>query len=390
MPKWDPKVERREHPFGEAGVRSSLDEVAKAIAKGSTDPRVRTYSIEVLDEARKRGLGVSRPRQRAEVLLTTVQKKLWAPDPFGAEYIPAAHLLACDPDKVKDGQVCVRGDDCFAEGTLVLTDETVGETYLAVPVEELRPGTRIWGLERWSVVEAVWSKGELLVDEIEFDGAPGGRLWLTPDHHVYVIEGGVERRITVAELRPGAIVPKPVTPGVVPSEVAYREVRSIQRGVGTVPCWDITTDDHRVYLPEHGVTVSQCDGLATVLGAMLMSVGIPVLVVGHAYSGMKNIEHVLCAAHIDSKWHYADPSTELSLGRCVPFTRERLLSVPDIKALCDDTYCLSKGSYDPDDFVDKGSFVGVGSLPTLGLSSRVVWRVEPDDLTLLEAVARRF
>ncbi len=39
-------------------------------------------------------------------------------------------------------------------------------------------------------------------------------------------------------------------------------VRSIERRVTKLPCVDIQTNDHRVYLPEHDVTVSQCDDLA--------------------------------------------------------------------------------------------------------------------------------
>lgn len=38
-------------------------------------------------------------------------------------------------------------------------------------------------------------------------------------------------------------------------------VKAITRGAFSVPCWDIQTSDNRVYLPEHDVTVSQCDDL---------------------------------------------------------------------------------------------------------------------------------
>ena len=379
---------------------SSLDEVAKAAAKGSIDPRVRTWAIERLDKAREAGQSVKQPHERARVLLEAVQKKLWVPDPIGAEYIPQAHLLACDPDKPKEGQVCVRGDDCFAEGTLVLTDERVGTTFVAVPVEKLKPGMKIWGLDRWSVVQDVWPKGELLVDAVEFDmsSIKGiGQAWLTPDHHVYVVEDGVERRITVAELEPGMTVPRPECAGDIMGGVAYRKVRDIRRGVDTVPCWDITTDDHRVYLPEYDVTVSQCDGLATLLGAALSAVGIYTLIVGHGYGPEKNIEHVLCAAHLPkfnsvAPWHYADPSTKLALGRCVPFKRERLLSIPNVKLLCDGSVCLGRQSFDPDnlEFIEQGLFVGVGGVPGLeGLASRVVWLAGDREPSLLEQAVRR-
>ena len=39
-------------------------------------------------------------------------------------------------------------------------------------------------------------------------------------------------------------------------------VRSIEHDVAEVPCWDIQTGDHYVYLPEHDITVSNCEDLA--------------------------------------------------------------------------------------------------------------------------------
>jgi hypothetical protein len=38
-------------------------------------------------------------------------------------------------------------------------------------------------------------------------------------------------------------------------------VKEVTRSVGVVPCHDIQTDDHFIYLPEHDVTVSNCDDL---------------------------------------------------------------------------------------------------------------------------------
>lgn len=233
MPAPWKNVVERDHPFGDRGVNQSLDEVAKRVAKGALSPRVRTWAIEQLDEARRSGLSsVKNANERAKVLLRAVQKKLWVPDPVGAEYMPAAELLACDPEKDKD-QICVRGDDC--------------------------------------------------------------------------------------------------------------------------------------------------DGLATLLGAAWMSVGIHTLVVGHSYDeDEKAIEHVLCAAHLEGVWRYGDPSTDLPLGQCVPPTRERVLSVPSVRVVCDADTCIgSSGArhIKPDDYIDKGVFVGVDGIPgsLRGLSARVVW-----------------
>lgn len=589
------KIEKRDHPWGEAGIRSSLDEVAKKAAEGASHPNVRTFSIEMLDEARKRGEQVHRPRDRARVLLAAAQKKLWVPDPVGTEYIPAAHLLACDPDKPKDGQVCVRGDDCFPQGTLLLTD-----WYTLAPIEALKVGDKVWGLDRFSTVENVVYKGSLAVDVVELNN--GSQLRLTKGHHVFVLDcvdhpmldaecralppdrnwrepdgqrcacgDRVEKKVLVSELREGMVLVQPkridfgtgrhpdaprdhrrayveglfVSDGWAdysknarfyisgqdgcPKEKQKREVesicgdlglntgwkrksivvygkewtlrmqqmgryapekhllsldldeacaaqtlrgvmadsgssggasresgartltttswllavqarvlhrmfgvdcswrfvenhgglgknpiwrvstrvqnpkdgrrskllrvKSVLQGVYEVPCWDITTDDHRVYLPEHDVTVSNCDGKAVLLAAMLSSVGIHTLIVGHAYNKLKQIEHVLCAAHLDKKWLYAEPSADFPLGKCVPFSRERVLSIPNIQVLCDDTVCIGRKQFDPEkvEFVDKGVFVGVGDLSGLdGLSAELVWVTEASEPSLLEVAARRF
>jgi len=108
----------RPHPYGEAGVRSSLEEVARYVAKGISNPYVRTYAIDKLAQAQQRGVNVDSPRARAEELLRVFQQeKLWVPDPVNAEYMPEAQLIACDPNKphrTPDGKelVCKQGDDC--------------------------------------------------------------------------------------------------------------------------------------------------------------------------------------------------------------------------------------------------------------------------------------
>lgn len=229
---WKPKVEKRLHPFGEEGVRSSLEEVAKKAAQGYLDPRVRAWAIETLQRARQEdGKKVDNPRARAEVLLAAVQKKLWVPDAIGSEWIAGSHLTAC-------------------------------------------------------------------VDK-------------------------------------------------------------------DAPCF-------------HG---GDCDDLSVLLASSLASVGIYTMIVGQSYNSSKSIGHVLCAAHIDGKWLYADPSTDYPLGKCVtPFTRERWLSFPEIKVVCDASDCRSSHArMNPENagFVKQGTFVGVDG-PFAG---RVEWLGDDIDLT---------
>jgi len=577
------QVTQRNHPTGEAGVFSSLEQVARRVSQGSVHPKVRAWSIEQLDRARKvNGIPCNTDRQRAQVLLRAVQKKLWVPDPTHSEYMVGAHLMACDRS-TKD-EICFLSGDCFAEGTLMLA---LGHEF--VPVEHLKPGMKIWGLDRWSEVQQVTYKGTLSVDYIELNN--GGQLKLTGDHHVYVLdcrehpmlsEDGLalpedrawrapsedkprngngcscdlsardEKRIRVSELRRGMVLPTPeriafgreaLDPkrayveglfiadgwaenyrfaisgqdncpkeeqkrevqkicedlglhtrwhrkylavndkewalrmqlmgngatnkhflsldlnedaalaslvgvmadsgkntkgegrtftttsrllalqvrvlhkmfgtdcgsrrienhGGLGSNAIYRlgtrptksmllRVRSIERDVAELPCWDIQTDDHRVYLPEHDVTVSQCDDLVILLGSCFLSVGLNVMVVGHAYGSSKNISHVLTAVRVDGRWHYADPTPDdFNLGECVEFSRERILSVPNIQVLCDDDVCLSdKTAYHPEknDFVTEGYSVGVDGVPKNG-KPKFYWLRKPTPEMLGQTLKER-
>lgn len=107
---WAPKIEKRAHPFGEKGVRSSLEEVAKKASEGANSFRVQKWVGDVLDAARSQGSKVDSAIGRARALLKAAQQKLWKPDPVGTEWIAGAHLLACKVDD-PDGP-CLKAGDC--------------------------------------------------------------------------------------------------------------------------------------------------------------------------------------------------------------------------------------------------------------------------------------
>lgn len=71
------------------------------------------------------------------------------------------------------------GEDCFPEGTLMLRDD-----HTLVPVEQLKPGMKIWGKDRWSEVTAQVCKGVKPVTAIRMNN--GSWMHLTEDHKVYV------------------------------------------------------------------------------------------------------------------------------------------------------------------------------------------------------------
>jgi hypothetical protein len=72
-----------------------------------------------------------------------------------------------------------RHGDCLPATTPLLRDD-----FELVPIRAVEPGQRIWGLDRWSTVEAVVDKGELPVDEIKLNN--GSSFRATPGHKLYV------------------------------------------------------------------------------------------------------------------------------------------------------------------------------------------------------------
>ena len=99
-------------------------------------------------------------------------------------------------------------------------------------------------------------------------------------------------------------------------------VKSIERNVRKAVCWDVQTEDHYVYLPEHDVTVSNCDDLTVALASACMSIGIPAVIVKQSF-GRDAQEHVLVAAQDESgAWIYADPSTRLPVGSAAAASEE--------------------------------------------------------------------
>jgi hypothetical protein len=186
-------------------------------------------------------------------------------DPLHVEWVK-------DPQRLIEERM--RGEavgDCFPEGTLV-----VAEGHGSLSIQQLVPGLRIWGLDRWSTVQAVQYKGVLPIDITTLSN--GCALKLTSDHRVYV-KNGIEKRIRVSDLRVGMTLAQPEHETAKQISVKARARRGllgvdkIERALMSVPCWDIQTDDHRVYLPECDVTVSQCDDIATLIATMSLQLG---------------------------------------------------------------------------------------------------------------------
>lgn len=95
------QVQKQPMPLGPEGAIISLQRVAKKIAEGRNHPMVRAWTMKQLAKAgNPRG-----PRARFEIILKAVREKngpgtnAWVPDPYGSEYIVAAHHTLGDGDK---------------------------------------------------------------------------------------------------------------------------------------------------------------------------------------------------------------------------------------------------------------------------------------------------
>jgi len=216
-----------------------------------------------------------------------------------------------DPQRISE-QIIQFGKavgDCFPAHTLVLREPND-----LTEVAKLVTGDRIWGLDNWTRVAAVWDKGHLMVSAIELDN--GAHFGLTPDHHVYVLdESGTEQRILVRELEVGMRVPRPesIAGGALPPMrrrlQAELRVRSVHHDVLELPCWDIQTEDHRVYLPEHDVTVSQCDDLALWIATICRQLGREAQFVTVGFGAPGKYSHVFARAKEpkSGQWIVLDP-----------------------------------------------------------------------------------
>ena len=494
-------TDARSHPAGARGAKLSLTECANRAWKARMSPRLRAWVTQVLDKA---GVSTGSRRQKATAVLEAFRKKVpYIADPVMGEFMATPDQLLC----LDEGGLCIIGGDCFPEGTLLLRDD-----FSFVPIEQIKVGDRIWGRDKWSVVERKWAKGELAVDAIEMSN--GSTMYLTADHHVYVgacKHGGrceqvqckdaykrvesFDQRVRISDLREGDTLLQPerisfgsghVDAGrmyvealaladgwtqasknpelpYVCFKVAGRDgkrkeaqkhevkavcerlgietiwharyitikdrgwatriaelgsrarfkhletinldeqtatealrglmadsaanssgpsrtysttsrslmlqvrvlhrmfgqftsvrmltpeqhggagkhpmwrvgqrskgngtnlfVRSVERAVRKVPCWDITTDDHYVYLPEHDVTVSNCDEAAITLAAALLCIGIPVMIVGTSHKPPLDVPtHVLMAFQDELEdWVRMDGTTRHPVGQTAMHVRE--------------------------------------------------------------------
>lgn len=106
-------------------------------------------------------------------------------------------------------------------------------------------------------------------------------------------------------------------------------VKAVERGVVELPVYDLTTDDHKVYLPEADVTVRNCDDAVILLNSCLGSIGYGTGArVVETRESTGGWDHIYSLAMINGKWVALDMSVPgWPAGREVP--RSQLRAIRD-------------------------------------------------------------
>ena len=172
------------------------------------DPRLATLAVTIFRDAKVEPRDY---RGQAAALLKWVQENVY--------YVNEPDERLQTPDYT----LRVRYGDCFPAETLLLDDK-----YNLTPIKDIQPGVKIWGLNRWSTVEAVADKGVLAVTHIRLTN--GSTVRLTENHKVYVekcrvhgvgcsllnpsCESVGHERIRVSELKEGAVL-------ILPSQIPF-------------------------------------------------------------------------------------------------------------------------------------------------------------------------
>ncbi|TAL42408.1 MAG: hypothetical protein EPN91_08495 [Salinibacterium sp.] len=203
--------------FEERRVRTIAERVAyvhEQMVLGTRDPQVYALAREVV--ARKCGAEFCIPEKDHKGEMAALFNEARARCRYTLD--PVDYDAFQTPGKTLQ----LASGDCFVKGTVVLK-----KGHELVPVESLRLGDEIWGLNRWSKVMNTWEKGVLPTWNIQLNN--GSAMRLTPDHKVWVWKckdehkdaryGGQECscrldnrelvRIRVRELKCGMVLPQP-------------------------------------------------------------------------------------------------------------------------------------------------------------------------------------
>lgn len=157
--------------------------------------------------------------------------------------------------------------DCLPADTRLLL-----EGGSRIRIADLVAGQRIWGHAGWTTVLSVWPTGEKRVTTIYLDN---GRSFQASESHRVFLGDNAETEETVANLRVGdGLTAGQGAPNQAEGPLTLA-ITHINREAGSAPCFDLTTADSYVYLPDCGTVVHNCDDKGVLLAALAHSRRLP-------------------------------------------------------------------------------------------------------------------
>lgn len=269
------------HRMKEMPIEKRVAILQDLTSKSVKDPRMRKLALQMTRKCKERDVNCE-----TKAIYSWIKRNIRYTGDIGPHALWAGGPVeGVDLFQSANRTVEFGGGDCLPKGTRLLVE---GDRL--VPIEDVLPGTKIWGRDQWTEVKKVWSKGELPIDMIHLSN--DANFGATADHKVYVarctrhpetwecscpMEDRSVVRIRVSELQENAVM---IAPETLPSDLSREQsrwrilarsedgrlrgllrVRSIWRNLGgkPIPVYDISTADHYVYLPDADVTVSNCD-----------------------------------------------------------------------------------------------------------------------------------
>lgn len=262
-------------PGGAAGTEATVKYMVQLAVSDAKEPEMVQYARRIVSDVPSKDYE-GEARAIFEFVRSNVRYRL---DPRGLEWVqrPFVTLLV-------DG-----AGDCFAKGTRVLKRTAPGANGGAlVPIESLVVGDEIWGWADWTRVERTWDRGIRKTWGVSVAGIPCRFVRLTPEHKVWQGGPGVflpEVRKPLSEFDPSKdrLVslldvnfkgtnsgpnggPKfSFEAGGVPFDIRKDDLE--------VPCVDIATTDHFVWLPDAQIVVSNCDDQSMLVACLALCLG---------------------------------------------------------------------------------------------------------------------
>jgi hypothetical protein len=192
------------------------------------------------------------------------------------------------------------GGDCLSGNTRVLSDTGFKK------ISDVKVGDTITGKKGWTKVKGFFDKGRKRVRKYILSN--GGKFIATNEHRCILSD---ENEKLAGDLIVGdrlfhcSWIPR--IPGDKISGESKVMVKEIE-DAGIKRVFDLTTEDHGIYLPDADIVVHNCDCKALALAAWAYLQKIPYRFIAIRRPGRTVLHHVAIELYMEKQWIFFDPT----------------------------------------------------------------------------------